>query len=91
MRNEIPAATGVTHLDARHEVGAALAGQSKLHRILGFQPTTPLADGIRRMADWAVTTSHAKPRPFTAIEVGRNLPPSWRDLLGRQYMKWEAH
>jgi UDP-glucose 4-epimerase len=90
MHDEIPASPGAERLDARHEAPAAFADQSKLWDVFGIQRTTPLADGIRRMADWAVTTFHAKPRPFTGIEVGRNLPPSWRDLLGRQYMHWQT-
>jgi UDP-glucose 4-epimerase len=83
----------VTHLPARHEVTHAHASHSKLRDVLGgnLPPPTPLRTGIKATVSWAKRTGHWLPhgsrspansnllfeRPVRAVEVMRNLPPSW--------------
>ncbi len=42
---------------------------------------TPLRDGLRRMAESAWGVGIQSGRPFSDVEIGRDLPPSWRVLL----------
>jgi UDP-glucose 4-epimerase len=69
----------VIHLPARHEVRHAYGDHAKVRRVFGAQPETPLADGLRRMADWARVVGPRRARAFHDIELSHNLPPSWRD------------
>ena len=41
---------------------------------------TPLAVGIERMAAWAKTQELHEPKPFTGIEITKNLPEVWSKL-----------
>ena len=70
-------APAVTHLEARHEVVHALADHSKIERILGYRAEWSLADGLRRMADWAKAAGPRRPSSRQDIEIMKNLPPSW--------------
>jgi UDP-glucose 4-epimerase len=72
----------VTHLEARNEVAEAYASHEKAHRAFGDRETVPLAEGIRRMAEWAKGRGPQPTPPFGEIEVLRNLPPAWREELG---------
>jgi UDP-glucose 4-epimerase len=64
----------------RHEVKHAFSNHDKVRRVFGVTPPTPLADGLTRMADW-VRRVDAGPIPrFEAIEIRRQLPPSWAAL-----------
>jgi UDP-glucose 4-epimerase len=67
----------VTYLPARNEVVHAFSDHSKVRRV--FQPpqATTLHDGIRRMADWVKRRGPCQPVVFSAIELHKNLPPSW--------------
>jgi UDP-glucose 4-epimerase len=67
----------IDFLPAREEVVHAFSDHAKLHRVFGEQPTVPLDEGLRRMADWARETEVAEPARFESVEVLRNLPPSW--------------
>jgi UDP-glucose 4-epimerase len=68
----------VTHLPARCEVQLAWADHGKAARVFGARPRTPLDQGLARMAAWAKAVGpRATPR-FTAIEVEKGLPESWR-------------
>ena len=68
----------IQHLQARHEVEFAWSDHSKSRDVFGDVPETPLADGIKRMADWAKAAGPRESQPFDEIEVERHLPPSWR-------------
>lgn len=72
----------IRFLEARHEVAHAFASHDRLARFLGRRPTTPLDEGLRRMARWAQQHGPRQSRPFERIEVDRNLPPSWRAVTG---------
>jgi UDP-glucose 4-epimerase len=50
--------------------GRVISGD-KAKRILGWEATTPLAEGLRRYVDWYVQT---KPRPAPAVRPGDGAP-----------------
>ncbi len=66
-------------LPARNEVKAAWADHSKSQRVFGLHPPTSLADGLRRMADWARSAGVRASSSFKGIELLEGLPPSWQD------------
>lgn len=68
----------LTHLPARNEVVDAWSDHSKIQRVFGKKAETPLAEGLRRMAEWVKQTGPRKSKPFEGIEIEKNLPPSWR-------------
>ncbi len=67
----------IEFLPARKEVVHAFSDHAKLQRVFGLEPTVPLEDGLRRMAEWAVETGVREQIRFESVEVLRNLPPSW--------------
>jgi UDP-glucose 4-epimerase len=71
----------IEFLPGRKEVVHAFSDHAKLHRVFGKEPTVPLEDGLRRMADWARETGVREPIRFESVEVLRNLPPSWAEGL----------
>ncbi|MCW5981531.1 MAG: NAD-dependent epimerase/dehydratase family protein [Bryobacteraceae bacterium] len=68
------------HLPARNEVLHAYSDHSKARAVFGLQGETRLEDGLAKMAGWAKTVPLAAPKPFTGIEVDKNMPPSWRNF-----------
>jgi UDP-glucose 4-epimerase len=88
LAHAVAAAFGVTEpeidfLPARKEVVHAFSDHAKLHRVFGKEPTVPLEEGLRRMADWARETGVREPIRFESVEVLRNLPPSWAEGLSQ--------
>jgi UDP-glucose 4-epimerase len=87
LADEVAAALGVesrvVNLPARNEVMHAYADHAKLRRFFGEQPATSLAEGLARMSEWVRRVGVRPPVSFEAIEVDRNLPPSWRRADGR--------
>ncbi len=71
------AAPEILHLEARNEVKHAYSSHEKLQQVFGARPQVPLEEGLRRMAAWAKAVGPRQSRPFEAIEIPRNLPPSW--------------
>lgn len=67
----------IDFLPARKEVVHAFSDAAKLHSVFGEEPTVPLEEGLRRMADWAREVGVTEPARFESVEVLRNLPPSW--------------
>jgi UDP-glucose 4-epimerase len=83
LAHEVADALGVPadiqHEPARNEVVHAYSDHTKVREV--FDPPTPigLSAGIGRMADWVREHGARQPVEFEgAIEVDRNLPPSWR-------------
>jgi UDP-glucose 4-epimerase len=74
----------VTHLDKREEVVHANSLTSKCKKVFGYQPKVTLEEGLERMASWAARRGPQKGKPFTQIEIERNMPPSWRQLSWHQ-------
>jgi UDP-glucose 4-epimerase len=71
----------VQHLPPRDEVMYAYSDHRKAERVFGTKDRTPLQEGLKRMASWALRVGIQRARPFEGVEVSRNLPPSWRNLL----------
>jgi hypothetical protein len=56
----------------------AYSSHENLRRVFPELPEpTALAEGIRRMAEWVKRVGARAPVEFEAIEVTKNLPPSW--------------
>lgn len=69
----------IVHLPARKEVVHAFSDHTKLRRTFGDSETTPLEQGIARMADWVRQRGARPPIEFAGeIEVEVNMPLSWR-------------
>lgn len=67
----------VMHLAPRNEVQQAFSDHSKAKAIFGLTEQTSLAEGLRKMANWAKGTELRPLRGFADIEVQRNMPASW--------------
>ena len=69
----------VLHLDARNEVAHAESDHKKLNCFFpGLPKPVGLRAGMLRMVAWAKETGkYFEPVKFDAVEVMRNLPPSW--------------
>jgi UDP-glucose 4-epimerase len=72
----------VEHLPARNEVVHAFASHVKVRRVFGHGDTVGLRDGIRRMARWVQARGPQRPVSFGEVEVEKNMPPSWRSVVG---------
>lgn len=71
----------VRHLPARMEVKHAVFSLEKIREHFGQYDLTPLEEGIRAMADFVKSTERSPIKPFTHLEIARNLPPSWVPFL----------
>lgn len=69
------------YLQARNEVMHAWADHSKVRAVFGAGQHTTLREGLSRMAGWAKTVELPPLKPFTAIEVRKNLPGSWEKFV----------
>jgi UDP-glucose 4-epimerase len=67
------------YLPARSEVRHIHASHDKAKALLGYEGRVDLEDGVRAMAAWVRQVGARKSNRFAAIEIERNLPPSWRD------------
>jgi len=72
----------VDHLQARNEVHSAYASHDKVRKVFDLDDApVPLPEGLQRMADWVRREGPDEPSVFEAVEVRRNLPPSWLAVL----------
>ena len=70
--------TGEIHFtEARNEVMHAWSDHTKCREIFGHIHYTPLAEGLKKMADWARRTGSKKSTRFENIEIIEKLPPVW--------------
>jgi UDP-glucose 4-epimerase len=67
----------IERLDARNEVKIAFSDHSKVEAVFGKKEKVSLERGVQRMADWVRKNGARESSVFEAIEVERNLPPSW--------------
>ena len=69
----------VVHLDSRNEVAHAESDHAKLNCYFpGLPRPVGLRVGMQRMVRWAKATGkYFRPVAFRAVEVKRNMPPSW--------------
>jgi UDP-glucose 4-epimerase len=68
----------VVHLPARQEAHDARSTHERIEQVFGARASTPLDEGLRRMAAWVRTHGARTGAPFSGIEVTKNLPPVWR-------------
>jgi UDP-glucose 4-epimerase len=71
----------IIHLEARNEVKIAYSDHSKAREAFGTQPARSLKDGITTMAKWVREHGSRESNVFEAIEVAKNMPPSWAKVL----------
>jgi UDP-glucose 4-epimerase len=69
--------TNIRHLDARNEVMHAHASHEKVKSVFGSIPSTSLEEGLRKMAEWALSAGSRKGTKFSNIEITEQLPPIW--------------
>lgn len=74
-------ALDVVHLDAREEVVHAYSSHERLREVFGARPSTSLEVGVARMAAWARAHGPMEPVRFEGIELRKNLPPSWAEVV----------
>ncbi len=72
---------GIIHYPERKEVRHAFSDHSKVKRVFGIKETVPLKEGVRRMVEWSTEIGPMEPTRFDDIEVDKNMPPSWKQLL----------
>jgi UDP-glucose 4-epimerase len=68
----------IVHLPARQEARHAQSSHERLARTFDVRPSTALAEGLKRMAEWARSHGARTGMPFGELEVTRNLPSAWR-------------
>jgi len=69
----------ITHLPPRNEVVHAFSDHTKARAVFGDEEPLDLRTGIDRMAAWVREFGTRPPVTFQgAIEVDRNMPPSWQ-------------
>jgi UDP-glucose 4-epimerase len=74
----------VDHLPERHEVQHAYASHAKVRAAFGdLMRDVPLRQGLDEMAAWARQHGSRETAPFAAVEVAKNMPPSWARLVER--------
>lgn len=85
LAHEVARAVGRTpiiqYLPPRHEVTHAYASHEKVRKIFQIRDSTPLRDGLKRMASWAIRAPRRPATVFDQIEVTKKLPPNWAALL----------
>lgn len=72
---------GIVHYPERKEVKHAFSDHTKANKTFGIKKTTPLKDGIKQMVQWSKEIGPMEPTRYDNIEVEKNLPPSWKQLL----------
>ena len=70
----------IEHLDPRNEVKIAFSDHSKAEAVFGKREKVSLEAGVQMMADWVDKNGARESSTFDAIEIERNLPPSWARL-----------
>jgi UDP-glucose 4-epimerase len=72
----------IAHLEARHEVVDAFSSHEQIKSVMGdLIRDVPLADGIERMAAWARQVGARESKKFGRIEVEKNMPASWSNIV----------
>lgn len=66
------------YLPARNEVKHAYSAHAKAAKVFGCRPQFTLEQGLRRMAAWVRQVGARQAKDFGALEITRNLPPSWQ-------------
>ncbi len=72
----------IEYLPPREEVQVAFSDHSKAEHVFGKVTSLPLTEGLTNMAAWARLIGIQESKVFTAVEVERNMPPSWKQFQG---------
>jgi UDP-glucose 4-epimerase len=67
----------IRYLDARNEVAHAYSSHEKANTVFGKNNSTPLQEGLKKMAYWALETGSKKSTVFSHIEINEKLPAIW--------------
>ncbi|MEG3641577.1 NAD-dependent epimerase/dehydratase family protein [Magnetococcus sp. PR-3] len=67
----------IKYLQARNEVVHAYSDHQKVADIFGPLTTTPLEEGLVKMAQWAQQTGSRSSQEFDHIEIRNKLPEGW--------------
>lgn len=70
----------VIHLPARQEVQHAWSSHERFQSVFGAARSTPLAEGLRRMAEWVKKMGPRSGKPFDHIEIEKNFVLGWKEL-----------
>ena len=70
------------YLPARAEVAHVHPSHEKARALLGYRSTVELDEGVDLMAAWVRQVGARASRSFGALEIERDLPPSWREPPG---------
>lgn len=68
------------HTQARKEVKHAYCTINKSVKILKYEDKTPLKEGLKKMADWAIKRGPMEPIIWEGYELEQELPSFWKDL-----------
>jgi len=71
----------VEHLPPRFEVFTAYSNHTKAYKIFDIKNTVPLEKGLKKMAGWVKEVGIRENKPYHAIEIEKNLPPSWKNII----------
>jgi UDP-glucose 4-epimerase len=67
----------IRHLPARQEVKHAFSSHDKIRKFFNLPVTTPLREGVAKMAAWVDKVGSRKTQDFAAIEIPYGLPEGW--------------
>lgn len=67
----------IRYVPEREEVKHAYCSHEKIRRVLDWQPTVSLPEGLKRMAAWAKRHGSTRSKSFKNVEIPRGLPKSW--------------
>ncbi|MDG6997807.1 MAG: NAD-dependent epimerase/dehydratase family protein [Nitrososphaerota archaeon] len=82
VANVMGVAPNVKYLDGRKEVIHAFSSHDKIKKQFGdLIRGIPLEEGLHRMAAWAKTAGSRESKRFEGIEVAKNMPPSWKEII----------
>ncbi len=71
-------------MDARHEVVHAYSSHAKARAVFGdLISNVSLVRGLEEMARWAKTHGSRQSKVFRDIEVTKNMPPAWQQVVLR--------
>jgi len=70
----------VVNLESRNEVKIAFSDHSRAEAIFGQRRKTSLQAGVGAMAKWVKDHGARTSSIFEAIEISKNLPPSWASV-----------
>lgn len=75
-------APNVVHLEARKEVVHAFSSHDRVRAVLGdLTGNVALDAGVAQMAAWVQTVGARASGKFGRIEVEKNMPASWKDII----------